>query len=292
MLINNNSKVADSQWQINRRLINMNKNTVKVGFIGCGKMASAIISGVLDSNFLNSDSIIASEVNADFAKKQTESLKIQVGIDNKFVAKNSDVIFLATKPHLIKDVLNEIKLELNPDKLIVSIAAGVSTKTIESEIGKEVPVIRVMPNAPAVILEGMSGIVKGSFVKDEQVGFVVDMLSNIGKCLVVEEYKIDVLTAISGSGPAFFYKIIHEMALAGEKLGLDYQKSLDLALQTAIGSAKLMQKCGLPADELIQSVATKGGCTEVGVEYLESANSKDMFFELIKRTAEKSKALG
>lgn len=273
----------------------MNKNiksNQKVGFIGCGKMASAIIKGVLDSKFLSAGNITASEPSQDFAAAKKAELGIEVAIDNKIIAKNSDVIFLATKPHFIKDVLAEIKDELSENKLVVSIAAGVSTQTIENEIGKEISVIRVMPNAPALILEGMSGIARGKYAKDENVEFVQELLSNIGKCIVIDEDKIDVLTAISGSGPAFFYLILNQMALAGEKLGLDYKKSLTLAAQTAIGSAMLMLESEFSAEELIKSVATKGGCTEVGVDFMQAQNTEKLFFELIKNTADKAKALG
>lgn len=274
----------------------MNKNEIKTGFIGCGHMASAIIKGVLHSNFLKPSQIIASEVTEDFAADKRDELGIDVYTDNKFVATKSDVIFLATKPNFIKDVLREIKDELNENKVIVSIAAGVSTYSIEgaieNEIQKEIAVIRVMPNAPAMVLEGMSGIVRGKWVNDEQLDFILDFLSNIGKCLVIEEDKIDVLTAISGSGPAFFYKTINEIARAGEKLGLDYEKALLLSIQTAMGSAKLMLESSLTPEELISGIATKGGCTQVGVDYMESAHSKDLFFETIKRTAEKARSLG
>lgn len=270
----------------------MNKNNIKVGFIGCGHMASAIIKGVINSKFISSSNIIASEVSEEFANAKKAELGIEVLTDNKKLAKNCDVIFLATKPNYIKEVLKEIKGELSSKNLIVSIAAGVSTKTIEDEISKEIGVIRVMPNAPAMVLEGMSGIVKGRWVNNEQLGFVQDFLSNIGKCLVVEEDKIDVLTAISGSGPAFFYKTIHEMALAGEKLGLDYNKCILLATQTAIGSAKIMLEGKYTPEELINGIATKGGCTEVGVDYMNSQNTQGLFFELIKKTAQKAKGLG
>jgi len=284
--------MEDRLINMNTSFKNKNLSELTVGFIGCGKMASAIIKGIINSGFLPADNIIASEISAEFASSKKEELKINVVTDNKIVASQSDVIFLATKPHYIKDVLAEIGGELDGDKLVVSIAAGISTKTIEEAIGKKVPVIRVMPNAPAIILEGMSGVVKGNFAKDEHVEFVVNLLSNIGKCIVVDEDKIDVLTAISGSGPAFFYKIIHEMATAGDKLGLDYEKSLMLAIQTAIGSAKLMLESDLSSDELIQSVATKGGCTAVGVDFMNSSNTEELFFGLIKNTAEKAKGLG
>lgn len=264
----------------------------KVGFIGCGKMASAIIKGVLDSKFLTHNDIMASEVNEQLATIKRIELNIEVVTDNNIVARNSDVIFLATKPNYIKEVLSGIKDELNQNKLIVSIAAGVSTKTIEQATGIEIPVIRVMPNAPAMILEGMSGITKGKYAKDEHVELVEELLSNIGRCIVVDEDKIDIVTAISGSGPAFFYKTINEIARAGEKLGLEYEKALMLSIQTAIGSAKLMLDSELTPEELIANIATKGGCTQVGVNFMESANSKELFFETIKKTAEKAKALG
>lgn len=271
----------------------VNKNVgQKVGFIGCGHMASAIIKGVLGSTFLENSNICASEVSKEFANKKKEELGIEVFTDNKTVVKNSDVIFIATKPNYVKDVLREIKDELSEDKLVVSIAAGVSTKIIEDEIGKDIAVIRVMPNAPAMILEGMSGIVKGRFAKEEHIEFVKEFLSNIGKCIVIDEAKIDILTAISGSGPAFFYKTINEIARAGEKLGLEYENALLLSIQTAIGSAKIMLDSELTPEELISGIATQGGCTQVGVDFMESANSKELFFETIKKTAEKAKALG
>lgn len=272
-----------------KRLINMNKT---VGFIGCGHMASAIIKGILNSGFILPDNVIASEINNKFAQKKKNELGIEVITDNKILSQNSDIIFLATKPNCIKEVLEAIKDELNENKLLVSIAAGVSTEKIENILQKEIPVIRVMPNAPAMVLEGMSGIVRGKYAKDEQVEIIEQLLSNIGKCIVIEEDKIDILTAISGSGPAFFYKTINEIARAGEKLGLEYEKALLLSIQTAIGSAKLMLNSDLTPEELISNIATPGGCTQIGVDFMEKANSKELFFETVKRTAEKAKSLG
>lgn len=267
----------------------MNKKT---GFIGCGHMASAIIQGILSSNFLSESDVIASEASAEFAQKKQTELGIEVITDNKILAKNSDVIILATKPNAIKDVLSEIKDEITSEKLIISIAAGVSTQTIEEATGKEIAVIRVMPNAGAMILEGMSGIVQGKFATNEQVEFVKELFSKIGKCIVVDEDKIDVLTAISGSGPAFFYKTINEIARAGEKLGLDYEKALLLSIQTAIGSAKIMLESDLTPEELVDRIATKGGCTEVGVNFMNEQKTSELFYELIKQTAQKAKGLG
>ncbi len=264
----------------------------KIGFIGCGHMASAIIKGILSSGFFSADAVIASEMSEEFAQNKAKELGINVITDNKILAKSCDVIVLATKPNAITEVLTGIKNELSAEKLIVSIAAGVSTKTIEEAAGSEIAVIRVMPNAGAMILEGMSGIVRGRFAKDKQVEFVKELFSKIGKCIEIEEDKIDVLTAISGSGPAFFYKTINEIARAGEKLGLDYEKALLLSIQTAIGSAKIMLESDLTPEELVDRIATKGGCTEVGVNFMNEQNTSKLFYELIKQTAQKAKGLG
>lgn len=264
----------------------------KVGFIGCGKMASAIIKGILESGFIKNTDIIASELTQEIADAKSKELGIEVLTDNTIVAKNSDVIFLAVKPHFIDVVIQQVKPFLTQDKLIVSIAAGVCTSAIEKSAEIQIPVIRVMPNAPMMILEGMSGIVRGKWANDEHIDFVRHIFCDLGKCILIDEERIDVLTAISGSGPAFFYKIIHEMALAGEELGLVYEDALLLAAQTAIGSAKMMLESALPAKQLIDNVSTKGGCTEVGVNVMDERNTKELIFEIIKKTAEKSKALG
>lgn len=271
----------------------MNKKTgFKIGFIGCGHMASAIIKGILSSGFFSKENVMASEYSEEFALLKKKELGIGVITDNKILAKNCDVIVLATKPNAIKDVLAEIKNELSGEKLIISIAAGVNTKTIEEATVKEIGVIRVMPNAGAMILEGMSGIVRGKFATDNQVNFVEELFSKIGKCIIIDEDKIDVLTAISGSGPAFFYKTINEIARAGEKLGLDYEKALLLSIQTAIGSAKIMLESDLTPEELVERIATKGGCTEVGVNFMNEQKTDELFYELIKQTAQKAKGLG
>ena len=267
----------------------MNK---KIGFIGCGKMASAIIKGVSSSCMAKSLEIKGSEVNREIAELASSRLKIPVISDNRTLAKESDVIVIATKPNYVQGVLEEIQSELTDDKLVVSIAAGVSTKKISKIIGKH-RVVRVMPNTPALVKEGMSGVCRGEFAKDEDVEFVMEMLSSIGKCIEVSESQIDIVTAISGSGPAFFYKVIEDMARAGEKLGLEYEKSLQLATQTAIGSARMVENRGeIPLQTLIDNVATKGGCTFVGISVMNEQNSDKLFFDVIEKTAVKANELG
>ena len=150
-----------------------------------------------------------------------------------------------------------------------------------------------MPNTPALVLEGMSGVCKGSWATDSDLTFVNELLSNIGKCISVNESQIDIVTAISGSGPAFFYKVIEEIARAGEKLGLEYEKSLILATQTALGSAKMIFNRGeTSVQTLIDNVSTKGGCTYVGTSVMNEENSAKLFYDVIKQTAQKAHELG
>ncbi len=269
----------------------MNKKC-KIGFIGCGKMASAIIKGTISSKFLPKENIKGSEVNCTVAELAQSRLGIEVMTDNRFLTMDSDVIFIATKPNCAGAVLDEIKDEITPEKLIVSIAAGVSTEKIEKIVGMK-RVVRVMPNTPALVREGMSGVCKGSYATDEDAEFVLELLSNIGKAIEVTEDQMDIVTAISGSGPAFFYKVIEDMARAGEKLGLEYEKSLELATQTALGSAKMVMNRGeIPVQTLIDNVATKGGCTFVGISVMNDEHSDKLFHDTIEQTAKKAHELG
>ena len=267
----------------------MNK---KVGFIGCGKMASAIIKGVLSACCKPDVEIKGSEVNCEIAELAHNRLGIEVLTDNRLLTMDSDVIFLATKPNYVPQVLEEIRDEITPDKLVVSIAAGVSTEKIENILGQR-RVIRVMPNTPALVQEGMSGVCKGAYAAEEDAEFVMKLLSNIGKVIEVEESQIDIVTAISGSGPAFFYQVIEDMARAGEKLGLEYEKCLLLATQTALGSAKMVMNRGeLSVQTLIDNVATKGGCTFVGIQTMKEESSDKLFYDVIEKTAVKANELG
>lgn len=267
----------------------MNK---KIGFIGCGKMASAIIGGVIASNYLPKENIMAAEISEEKAAEKSKELGIKVITDNNELVNSVDVIFVATTPNFVEGVLNGIKSSVTKDKLVVSIAAGVTTRFIESILGSDKRVVRVMPNTPALVLEGMSGVAGGTIATEEDVQAVVELLSNIGKAIEVTEEQLDIVTAISGSGPAFYYKVINDIARAGEKMGMDYEKALTLSIQTAIGSAKMLLSSDKSAEDLIASVATKGGCTRVGVDYMEEVDTADMFYNLIEKTAEKAHALG
>lgn len=264
-----------------------------IGFIGSGKMAGAIIRGLIKTNFAKPENLMATQAEPEGIQEKSKELGIKIILDNKELVKWADVIFIATKPNQVLGVLEEIKPFITSEKLVVSIAAGVNTNKLESNLPSGTHVIRVMPNTPALIGEGMSGMVGGKFAKSEDLEFVKNLLSTIGKCIVVDdEAQIDIVTAISGSGPAFYYKVINEIARAGEKLGMDYDKALLLSIQTAIGSAKMALNREISMEQLISNVATKGGCTAVGVDCMNANNTEKLFYDVIESTTKKAHALG
>ena len=265
----------------------------KIGFIGSGKMASAIISGLLSKKVVKNEDIIASQAETEGIEEKSKRLEIEIYTDNKLLSEKSDIIFIAVKPNQVIGVLEEIKDFITPQKLIISIAAGVTTEKIEFYLPTNTRVIRVMPNTPALVGEGMSGVCGGKYATKDDIQYTLKLLNSIGKSIVVEnETQMDIVTAISGSGPAFFYKVINDIARAGEKLGLDYEKSLLLSIQTAIGSAKMALNREITMEELISNVATKGGCTRVGIDNMEEVNTTEIFYNVIKNTTEKASALG
>lgn len=264
-----------------------------IGFIGSGKMAGAIIKGLLKSGFTTSEYLLATQAEIDGIEEKKQALGIDIILDNKTLAQKSDIIFIATKPNQVVDVLSEISEIIDSEKLIVSIAAGVKIEKIEANLPQNSRVIRVMPNTPALVGEGMSGMVGGKFATEDDLKYIYELLSIIGKCIIVDdEAQMDIVTAISGSGPAFFYKLMNDIARAGEKLGLDYEKSLLLSIQTALGSAKMALNREVSMEQLVANVATKGGCTRVGVDVMEEKGIDDILAEVIEKTTQKACDLG
>lgn len=264
----------------------------KIAFIGAGKMATAIIKGLLGANLFNKDNVFASEPNLEIANKLSVELGIKFLQDNKQAVKEANIILLAVKPFVIKDVLEEIKDEVDNSKLIISIAAGISSQKIEEYLGKQARIVKVMPNTPALLGEGMSAVCKGENATEDDFETVVKIFESVGKVVKSEEKYIDAITGVSGSGPAFYYYIINEIAKAGEKLGLDYNTALKLSAQTALGSAKMILETNQSPEQLITNVTTPGGTTAEGNKVLNESNISEILFETVQKTAQKSELMG
>lgn len=262
-----------------------------IGFIGAGKMATAIIKGLLASELFDSSKVIASEPNVPFAQSVSNELGIKVFSDNTLLAKQADIILLAVKPFVVKDVLEQISDFVDESKLIVSIAAGISSRRLEEMLGKKARIIKVMPNTPALLTCGASAVCQGENATYEDFQLVKKIFESVGKVVEADEKDIDAITGVSGSGPAFYYYIIDEIAKAGEKLGLDYKTALTLSAQTALGAARMILETGSNPEQLINNVTTPGGTTAEGNKVLRESNISEILFETVHKTAEKSEMM-
>ncbi len=264
-----------------------------IGFIGSGKMAGAIIKGLIKTGFATPYDILATQLETENIAEKSTELGVEIILDNKVLVEKSDVIFIAVKPNQVQSILEEIRPIVTSEKLIVSIAAGVNINKLETNLPQKTRVVRVMPNTPVLVETGMCGIVGGKYVNKEDLDYIEALFSSVGKAVVLDdEAQIDIVTAISGSGPAFFYKVMNDIARAGEKLGLDYEKALLLSIQTALGSAKMALNREVSMEQLVANVATKGGCTRVGVDTMEELDTEKTFFDVIQKTTQKASELG
>ncbi len=264
----------------------------KIGFIGAGVMGKAIIGGLIESGFVKKESIFASEINQELANNVSNELGIDTSTDNKKIAEGSDILFICTKPFVMKDVLDEIKNNLTENTLVISIAAGVSSETIEDCINKPVPVIRTMPNTPVLVKEGMVALCRGKYVTDEHIELAKNLFEQTGKCIEVPEKLINTVTGISGSGPAFMYLIIDALADGGVKKGLPKKTAIELAAQTALGAAKMILETGKHPAILKDEVTTPGGTTIAGLMTMEEHGIRSALAKTVQNTAEKADELG
>lgn len=238
----------------------------KIGIIGCGNMGEAIFSRLADV-MVKSTALMVSEMDASRRDVIQSKYKIIVEIDNNYVVKFSDIIILAVKPKDFELVLKqEVCCGIDPRKLLISIAAGISTKHIEGIVGKDIPVIRVMPNMPAIIGEAISSISAGTAATKEHMGIAREIFEMIGEVVEVEEKMVDAVTAISGSGPAYFFYLVEALIAAAKKLKLDPSIAERLAVKTALGSAKLLEALREDPSELRRRVTSKGGTTEAALK--------------------------
>lgn len=258
----------------------------RIGFVGAGNMAEALISAILKNKMAKS--IIASDISSKRLQYMKKRFGIRTTEDNQEVISNSDIVILAVKPQVIDNVMEDIK---ETDKLIVSIAAGVTIKALESKLRKA-RVIRVMPNTPCLIGEMAAGFSRGSRAKDSDILAVEDILNSAGKAFYVNEESLDAVTALSGSGPAFIAQLLDWMIEAAKKQGLKEDIARELAYQTVIGTGRLLKEKGLSPKELIDMVSSPGGTTVAGRNILENSDVKDVLAKMIEAAAKRSRELG
>lgn len=262
-----------------------------IGFIGGGNMAEAIIKGMVQSSGSNVESEIhVAEPNEERRKYLQRAYGISATSSNKETAASCDIIILAVKPQNMEAVLEEIANDITDKKTVVSIAAGITLSYLASKLKTE-KIIRVMPNTPALVQEGMSVISLCGCFYGKELDRVKSVLMSVGKVLVLPEEQMNAVTALSGSGPAFVALFTEAMTEAGVKLGLNRPDAAELAVQTVLGTAKLLDT-GMSAENLRKMVTSPGGTTAAGLKVFEEKGLMDIVESALKAAQVRADELG
>jgi pyrroline-5-carboxylate reductase len=264
-------------------------NGRRLAILGAGVMGETLLSGLLRSGW-TADQIVATDRRVE---RQVE-LVARYGItmaENEQAVAEADTVILVVKPQDMADLLDEIREALKPDTLVVSLAAGVDTASIEARLADGVAVVRVMPNTPAQVDEGMAAISAGAHSDQEHLDRVTEILSATGKVVTVPERYQDAVTAISGSGPAYLFFVVEAMIEAGVHLGLPRDIATQLVVQTMLGSAKLLRETGEHPTVLRERVTSPGGTTAAAVRQLEDHKVRAAFIGAMEAARDRSREL-
>ncbi|MDO5096677.1 MAG: pyrroline-5-carboxylate reductase [Peptostreptococcaceae bacterium] len=273
--------------------------TKKIGFIGCGNMAKAMIGGMLKSGLVKAGNIIAgakTKQSLEKAKQEfaldikNQNHTIQTTLDNKEVVQKSDIIFVAVKPHLYDNVLQSV-MEEGKGKIFVSIAPGKSIAHLENLMGAQAKILRAMPNTPALVGEGVTAICRNANIDDEEYSILKQLLSSFGTVEEIEERLFDAVISVAGSSPAYVFMFIEAMADAAVLQGMPRAQAYRLASQAVLGSAKMVLASGKHPAELKDAVCSPGGTTIEGVAMLEETGMRSSVIQAMNAVYEKSRKM-
>ena len=267
----------------------MNK---KIGFIGCGNMARAMISGIVKSNLVSSENIIASNPSDKNLSKVKEEHNIIVTNDNIEVARFSDIVILAVKPYKYTEVIEEIKPFLKKNVVIVTIAAGITLERMNSLLGMAAKVIRTMPNTPALVGEGMSALCSNTNTTPDELQDVLEIFESFGKVEILEEKLIDVVPSVSGSSPAYVYMFIEALGDGAVLQGMPRDKAYTMAAQAVLGAAKMVLETGEHPGKLKDDVCSPGGTTIEAVYTLEKNNFRGSVISAMESCTQRAIKMG
>lgn len=263
----------------------------KLAVIGVGKLGEALIAGLLKTGNLTATDISGSVGQEKSIERVKERLGIEASLDNREVARNADVIILAIKPQNMDRVLQEIAADLQPDQLVISVAASVTTEFVQARMTKNIPVVRAMPNTPSVINAGMTGLCVGLYANQAHKTEAESIFKCVGETVFVDESLMDGVTALSASGPAYLYVVIESLAEAGVKLGLSRDTSTLLASQTMLGAARMVLESKAHPALLKDMVTTPAGCTIDGLLELEEGKLRVTLIKAVVKAAERAREL-
>ncbi len=264
----------------------------RIAVLGTGKIGEALIKGLCASGWRKPGEIVATDIHPE----RLESIKERCGVDtstsNREAVTGAAVIVVAVKPQDLPDLLKEIGDLVSSEQTVLSVAAAVRTKAIEKHLAEGVPVVRAMPNTPATVQEGMAGICAGAHADEKHLALAEEVLAHLGAVVRVHEDAMDAVTAVSGSGPAYFALLAEAMIEAGILLGLSREISTQLVVQTMYGTAKLLRDEHIHPVELRENVTSPGGTTIRAIRELERAGVRAAFLNAIQAAMERSRELG
>jgi len=262
----------------------------KIGFIGTGRMGTSLIMGILRKKLTSPQNIWACDKLQDRLSFLARS-GVKTSTQIRQMIREVDVIFIAVKPQDIDVVLENLKNEVRPSQLIISIVAGVTTSYIIKKLGRKIPLIRVMPNTPVLIGEGISAISPAEKTGPDKIKIAREILNTVGEVIEVTEELQDAVTGLSGSGPAYIYTVIKGLIQGGIKAGLSHKIASKLAMQTTLGAAKIAKESEKSLDELIAEVASPGGTTIRGLKVLEEGGLKNCLAQAVIQATQRAREL-
>ena len=263
----------------------------RVAVLGAGKIGGILLKALLEKGLLSPQATVATVQHEERARALAEKLKVPVSTDNAAAVRGADIIFVCVKPQVVQEVIEQIRPNISNKQLIISVAASVPTSQIEKALGREVPVVRAMPNTPCVLGCGMTGICKGKFADTSHLETAWALFSVVGKTVVVDEKHMDAVTGLSASGPAYIYIILESLAEAGVKLGLPRDIATLLAAQTTLGAATVVLETGDHPALLKDAVTTPAGCTIDGILELEEGKLRVTLIKAVVKAAQRAKEL-
>jgi pyrroline-5-carboxylate reductase len=264
----------------------------KVGFLGAGNMGEAMIKGLVQAGLVPAASISATDARPDRLEQIARQYGIHAAGDNRALVSASDVVILAVKPQVMGAVLREIAPAVDGRSLLISVAAGMATHTLREFLGRPARLIRVMPNTPALVLEGATAIARAEGLDAGDLDVARELFGAVGRVVVLDEDHLDAVTGLSGSGPAYVAIAIEALADGGVKMGLDRATAMTLAAQTVLGSARLILETGTHPAQLKDMVASPGGTTIAGIAALEDGGLRRALISAVERATLRSKELG
>lgn len=264
----------------------------RVGFIGGGNMGEALIKGLLSTSPMPAENLCVFDVSKNRQKYLEDRYRVTLCKSIDEIAQKNKILVLAVKPQNMQEVLQELALSLSSGSLIISIAAGVTMESIAAALPEEIPIIRVMPNTPALVQQGASALARGKHVSDEQMGIALDIFQAVGKAIAVEEKWMDAVTGLSGSGPAYVLMLIESFIDAGVLVGLPRATSRELVLQTFLGTVRMVEETGKHPAELKDLITSPAGTTIEGLKVLEEWGIRGALMEAVRAATVRSAELG